>query len=332
MAPSIVYKSMLHRYTTDITDIELPELFTYPFHYTPHPLCRIAAEEVQRYIATRTEWHEELSMGKMFGVLVVESYGEVGYLAAFSGNLAGSNNHSYFVPAVYDMLQPDDFFRRGEADITAINLRIKELEHSDDYLTAKRHLAAMEQEYDITLKAIKERLAKGKELRRIAREEGTASEESLILASQRESAEAQREKRMAKERVEDAATALASLQQSIDHLKHERQHRSAKLQQEIFQQFRMLNAEGTERDLGELFAPTAQRIPPQVLVSAPHLSSCSMPTSMVCTLWPWQSSGGEHHPRARYANMVSSTGRATASASQYWNTCSKASVLSRTLL
>ena len=253
---------MLHRYTTDITDIELPELFTYPFHYTPHPLCRIAAEEVQRYIATRTEWHEELNMGKMFGVLVVESDGAIGYLAAFSGNLAGSNSHDFFVPAVYDMLQPDDFFRRGEREISSINQRIKELESGDDYLAAKRHLATMEQECAEVLKAIKERLAQGKEQRRIAREEGTASEESLILASQRESAEAQREKRASKQRVEDAATALATLQHEIDSLKRERQHRSAKLQQEIFQQFRMLNAEGVERDLCELFAPTAQQTPP----------------------------------------------------------------------
>ncbi len=253
---------MFHRFTTTIEGIELPTLFTYPFHYTPHPLCRIATAQVQGYIATRTEWHKELNEGKMFGVLVVEAEGVLGFLAAFSGNLAGSNNHSYFVPAVYDMLQPDDFFRRGEADITAINLRIKELEQSDDYLTAKRHLAAMEQEYDITLKAIKERLAQGKEQRRIAREEGTASEESLILASQRESAEAQREKRASKQRVEDALAALTSLQHPIDELKHERQRRSSELQREIFQQFRMLNAEGTERDLGELFAPTAQQTPP----------------------------------------------------------------------
>ena len=31
---------MLHRFTSNIEDIELPKLFTYPFHYTPHPLCR----------------------------------------------------------------------------------------------------------------------------------------------------------------------------------------------------------------------------------------------------------------------------------------------------
>jgi tRNA pseudouridine32 synthase/23S rRNA pseudouridine746 synthase len=253
---------MFHRFTSSIEGIELPKLFTYPFHYTPHPLCRIAAAEVQRYISTRSEWHKELDMGKMFGVLVVEAEGEVGFLAAFSGNLAGSNNHPYFVPAVYDMLQPNDLFRRGEAAITAINQQIKSMEHSDDYIEAKHHLANVKQECDTALKAIKIGLAKGKEQRRIARENGTASEGELILASQRESAEAQREKRAIKGRLEEAAATLAHLQEVIDNLKRERQQRSATLQNEIFQQFRMLNSEGTERNLCDLFAPTTQRVPP----------------------------------------------------------------------
>ena len=253
---------MLHRFTTNIEGIELPELFTYPFHYTPHPLCRLATAEVQAYIASRTEWHGELNMGKMFGVLVVEHEGEVGFLAAFSGNLAGSNTHDYFVPAVYDMLQPNDFFRCGEAEISTINSRIRSMESSKEYHTAKHHLATVEQEADEALRAIKQRLAEGKEQRRKAREEGIASEGDLILASQRESAEAQREKRAIKARIEEATTALMALQRLIDELKQERQQRSAELQTRIFQQFRMLNAEGVERDLCDLFAPTPQRIPP----------------------------------------------------------------------
>ena len=253
---------MLHRFSTDISGIEPPQLFTYPFHYTPHPLCRIAAEEVQAYLASRTEWHEEINKGKMFGVLVVESEGEMGFLAAFSGNLAGSNNHEYFVPAVYDMLQPNDFFKRGEAEISAINQRIKSFEVSEEYLAAKRNLSEAERECETTLRALKVRIAEGKELRRRQRSEGVCDEEALILASQRENAEAQREKRAAKLRVEQAAAALATVQSLIDSLKEERQQRSAELQMMIFSEFRMLNAEGVERDLCDLFAPTVQHTPP----------------------------------------------------------------------
>lgn len=103
----------------------LPVQFTYPFHYTPHPLCVQAAEEVQAYLQCRTEWHDELQQGKMFGVLAVRTpEGEVGFLAAFSGNLAGSNHHEYFVPPVYDLLNPDGHFKQEEARISEMNRAI----------------------------------------------------------------------------------------------------------------------------------------------------------------------------------------------------------------
>ena len=115
--------------------ISLPEQFTYPFHYTPHPLCVKAAEEVQAYLQTRPEWHSELQQGKMFGVLLVRTpEGETGFLAAFSGNLAGSNHHSYFVPPIYDLLNPEGYFKQEEARIselsTVIQSEAKNLENT----------------------------------------------------------------------------------------------------------------------------------------------------------------------------------------------------------
>ncbi|MBQ5860926.1 MAG: RNA pseudouridine synthase, partial [Alistipes sp.] len=245
---------MLHFFTSNIEDIELPKLFTYPFHYTPHPLCKVAAGEVQSYLRSRTEWHKELQEGKMFGVLVVKNSDEkIGFLAAFSGNLAGSNSHEYFVPAVYDMLQPDDFFKREEAEISAINRKISELKNSDELHKAKASLAEEKAACDEELKQIKLRLAEGKALRNRQRAEGNYDEQALILASQRENAEAQRQKRAIKERLERATAHLAELQAEIEELKQERQQRSAALQMALFAEFRMLNALGEERDLCEIF-------------------------------------------------------------------------------
>lgn len=254
---------MLHFFTSNIEDIEFPKLFTYPFHYTPHPLCKVAAGEVQNYLHSRTEWHKELQEGKMFGVLVVKDReSKIGFLAAFSGNLAGSNSHEYFVPAVYDMLQPGDFFKREEAEISAINLKISELKNSDKLHKAKALLAEEKAACDEELKQIKLRLAEGKALRSRQRAEGDYDEQSLILASQRENAEAQRQKRAIKSRMEVATSRLAELQAEIERLRQERQQRSAALQMALFAEFRMLNALGEERDLCEIFAPTAQQIPP----------------------------------------------------------------------
>ena len=41
---------MESKFAQPIQSIPLPERFTYPFHYTPHPLCVIAAEETQAYL------------------------------------------------------------------------------------------------------------------------------------------------------------------------------------------------------------------------------------------------------------------------------------------
>ena len=98
---------------------ERPQRFTYPFCYEPHPLCREAAAEVQQYIASHEEIRSDADHGKMFGVLVVESAGELAFLAAYSGLLAGRNDWEYFVPPVYDAQQPDGHFKMTEREISA---------------------------------------------------------------------------------------------------------------------------------------------------------------------------------------------------------------------
>lgn len=101
------------------TDIQKPERFTYPFCYEPHPLCQLAAREVQQYITTHADIREDADRGKMFGVLVVEHEGALAYLAAYSGLLAGRNDWPFFVPPVYDAQQPDGHFKVTEREISA---------------------------------------------------------------------------------------------------------------------------------------------------------------------------------------------------------------------
>ena len=63
----------------------------------------------------------------MFGVLVVRnSLNEIGYLAAFSGKLAGGNHHAKFVPPVFDSLTDNSFLNKGMAELNQMNLEIKE--------------------------------------------------------------------------------------------------------------------------------------------------------------------------------------------------------------
>ena len=253
---------MLHRFSQDISHIALPEAFTWPFHYVPHALSMAAANEVKHYIATRPEWSGEIARGKMFGVLVVEDCeGKIGFLSAFSGNLAGSNHHDYFVPPIYDMLQPGDFFRRGEAEISSINAQIADLEQSEEYLLAKRELEQANANVECRLAELKSTLAERKKARDMRRKEGE-KDDALILESQRDNADLQRAKKSSKEYVAKCAARCDIYVRQLAELKSERQQRSAALQMQLFEQFRILNGRGEVKTLVELFAPTPQVIPP----------------------------------------------------------------------
>ena len=110
-----------------------PERFTYPFAYEPHPLCQLAAKAVQAYIASHEEIQEDADKGKMFGVLVVEmSPGQLGFLAAYSGLLAGRNDWPYFVPPIFDAQQPDGYFKTQEREISRISRTSRSSRDSSD--------------------------------------------------------------------------------------------------------------------------------------------------------------------------------------------------------
>ncbi len=258
-------ESKFHTFAQPIQSIPLPERFTYPFHYTPHPLCVIAAEETQAYLKERTEWREELQTGKMFGVLIVRtSNGQTGYLAAFSGNLAGKNVHPFFVPPIYDLLQPDGFFRQEEEQINEINARIRILQTSPALEDARSRLQSTIEYCDFVLQAAKDLMKKRKEERDRLRQFPLTEEETalLIKESQHMKAAHKLTKKSLRSILEEDQAKVDRLEQEIEQLKQERKRRSAALQRKLFEQFRILNARGEVKDLCELFAPTSQGTPP----------------------------------------------------------------------
>lgn len=95
----------------------LAEGLTFSLNNALHPLCLLAVSELQLHLQQQQEWS-----GKMFGVLVVRTEaGELGYLSAFSGKLAGENHHAGFVPPVFDGLVEGGFVNEGMLRLTEIN-------------------------------------------------------------------------------------------------------------------------------------------------------------------------------------------------------------------
>ena len=80
-----------------------------------------AKREVMADIEAHTEWREEVGRGKMFGFLLYDG----GMLKAYSGQILGRSDWDGYVPAIFDYLQPDGYFKTHEAEITQLNKEVE---------------------------------------------------------------------------------------------------------------------------------------------------------------------------------------------------------------
>lgn len=91
-------------------------MFTYPFRYAPSPETVEAAKALTARIDASPLLRSIFSEGKMLGVLLTDH----GMLNAFSGLAGGLSVLEGFVPPIFDYSVPDGYFRRREAEISAM--------------------------------------------------------------------------------------------------------------------------------------------------------------------------------------------------------------------
>lgn len=256
---------LLHRFRNDISGIEQPRLFNNPFYYSPHRLCVVAADEVRVSLLTDEAVAADAAKGKMLGVLVVrDAAGGLGYLAAFSGLLAGRSSVPGFVPPVFDFLSPGGYFKNEEAEISLLNARITELEQGEYHAaaTAAASLkAAMEQELAAMRGVMRESKRKRDEMRACAT--FTVNKEAaLVRESQFQKAELKRLSARWQQRVAECEQRTAPLYATLIEMKRERKRRSAALQEWLFTNFKVLNARGEAKDLLSIFKEYRGVLPP----------------------------------------------------------------------
>ena len=255
-----------HRFKSDISVVEAPGRFNNPFYYQPHALCVMAADEVRAMLSHDSAVAADAAKGKMFGVLVVrDADGSLGYLAAFSGLLAGRNNIAGFVPPVFNLQSPGGYFKQEEAGITALNRKIKETECSDGYVAAVTAVADMKRAMELQLSAMREDMRLGKQRRNELRATGTLTadeEAALVRESQFQKAELKRAVARWQQQIAECEATVAPFKESVAAMKEERKHRSAALQRWLFEQFKVLNAHGCEKSLLAIFADHSGIIPP----------------------------------------------------------------------
>lgn len=270
-----------HTFKEDISGAPLPLQFTFPFCYEPHPLAVMAAEELQTYLKTQNEWTHNFgieenntapAIGKMFGVLVVrDQQDKLGYLAAVSGKLAGSNKHRYFVPPIFDMLEKDSFFLNEEVHLNALNRKIESLESSDELAQSKNRLDQLKDKWDTQLEQLKTKLKiqkkERKETRTRLRPLISDDEYEIVMEDMR--SQSLKDKQELQRYQYDMHLALASENQqfqqllaAISELKEERKIRSGNLQKQLFEQYNFLNATGEHKNVVAVFHDFDQSTPP----------------------------------------------------------------------
>jgi len=265
-------KNPFQKFKTDVSEIALPEKFTFPFYYTPHTLSEIAAGELQAYLETQTDFEHNfgidpkksgLVIGKMFGVLVCQNpEGKLGYLWAFSGKLGESNHHKYFVPPVFDMLTHNSFFKQEEEVLNALNRKIEALESSEKHQNAVQNLEIIKRNAEKDLQKQKERIKKLKKERDLKRKNARVSlalediktlEKTLSEESKQESILLKKMTKYWNYKKAAALEVIQNLKAEIQVLKETRRQKSGVLQQQLFDSYSFLNQNGELKSIGEIF-------------------------------------------------------------------------------
>ena len=232
-------------------DFHLPEGFPDPFLDIPHPVACAAAEDLMLSLEKDPLFGQPGFEGKMMGVLVVRhpASQELGYLAAFSGNLTLpdarlTNRLPGFVPPIVDLLDPDGFFKQEEAKISELNQTLEGL------LNDPVHRAAATTWEEAELRLQHERTWRKEQLKadkaerdhqRCSQPLSETEKAHLIRASQFAKAEFRRWEKAQQEALSNLKQGLESHRQQCEEIRQERALRSQTLEQKIFKTFQLTN-------------------------------------------------------------------------------------------
>ncbi|MDG1331896.1 MAG: RluA family pseudouridine synthase [Crocinitomicaceae bacterium] len=268
-------------FESNVEDLSLPEKFTFPFYYEPHPIAIRAAEQLQSHLRNNAEWKHNFGLntedkshpiGKMFGVLVVKNtQGQLGFLSGFSGKIDNANHHKGFVPPVYDMLAEDGFFNSGATELTVMNNRTRELENGEEYKEAKQLLAEMEEQAAKEIEARRLLRVANRKARKELKLKATLENKGFLPPEIKESnfRQSMQDKHELAKLTADWKEKIANQQVKVDvfadeiaSLKKARKLKSNDLQKQIFDNYHFLNFSGEEKSLWTIFQDELQKQPP----------------------------------------------------------------------
>ena len=260
-------------FKTDISNINLPEKFTFPFYYEPDDLAKIAVRELQEYLEDQKDFQHDFGLqdsknstaiGKMFGVLVVQNkFDEIGYLTAFSGKLGDNSLPEKFVPPVFNMRAEGSFYVKGETELDKINQEISALKKDETFISLHKSVKKRFQdiEEDLAFQRKKMKILKSERKNRKKTLVNHLSEIDFQILCNKLAQESFNDQFFYKELKEyyesdlhEKLRKLAHFEEKIAFLKKERIQKSNYLQETLFQNYAFLNSKKEPKSLLDIFS------------------------------------------------------------------------------
>ena len=281
--PLFVIDTIMHasdhhftRFIAAIDTLPLPERFTFPFCYTPHPLCVLAAQELQQHIATQHHWQHNFGLGNddaighMFGVLLVQNQqGEIGYLSAFSEKIANQTHLPHFVPPVFDDRNIDPAIKAQQALIDEVIIKITAIESKPSYIQLQHQYQVAQDHAELASESFRLQMIEQRKQRKLQRVTAEKSNDSEFMTQEfhrlaRESAFDKHQQKTIRQQWTQTLSEISDKLQAdtatLTLLKAEYETLTALLQQHRYAQYQFLNQDGKTKDLNALFR---DQTPPQ---------------------------------------------------------------------
>lgn len=248
-----------------VDGLDIPDRLDYPFQYAPCAMARKAAIHLQQRLS-RTHAVDP-DPGRMMGVLVVEREGQYYYLSAYSGEWKDKRCDIVFVPPIFDPFDRKSFFFQGERDLDALTVQIEKLSNSIEYARLRKQIKYEEETLNSYCqneqKGIRQKKAQRKKIR--DRWDGEMSSEQIDILntqSKDEGIRFKKAKRWYKRKLDGLQEKVLFFENSLQSLRNERKKRSQDLQNKLFEEYKVKNSIGEQRDLLKLFEGTSQGVPP----------------------------------------------------------------------
>lgn len=261
-----------HYFQNDISKVPFPEKFTFPFYYEPHPIAKIAVEEVQAYLESQTDFthnfglsseDKNTAIGKMFGVLVVRNQeNEIGYLTAFSGKLQDKSLPKKFVPPIFNMRTEGSFYIKGEKEIENLGKEISDLKNDKCYISLKKTHKTLKKNIDNDLASQRKKIKARKLARRLTKQNAKKElspkdfkifEDKLTQQSLNDKFYLKELQSYYEDKIENHYKKVLTFENRISKLKKQRKAISSILQKTLFEKYQFLNQYKEQKALLDIF-------------------------------------------------------------------------------